>query len=53
MRMLLKLVLAAITALGIWWFCKWMGLEPRGLDLWLLFSLEYIGVSMWFDKARE
>lgn len=44
--MLAKTLLAAAMAIVIWFIADAFGLEPRVMDGWLLFFIEYTGLTV-------
>jgi len=51
MRVLFRMVMAAIAATIVWWIGKFMGAELRLLDWYIFFSIESVAIYVW-DKTR-
>lgn len=47
-----KSFLAIVMATIIWWIAYYTGQNPRGLDWWILFSLEYAGATLIYMQSK-
>ncbi len=50
MRFFVTALVAACTATLIWWVAYYLGGQPRPFDGYLLFSLEYVGATLVFNR---